>query len=125
MMVQAYHEGTMVAAALFFKDKETLYGRYWGCREEFDLLHFEACYYQGLEYAIEQGLQKFDPGAQGEHKIQRGFEPTEVGSYHYVAEPAFATAIEQFVQEESEHMALYQQEMQEQLPFKVVSPNEK
>lgn len=119
MMVQAYHQGTMVAAALFFKDKETLYGRYWGCREEFDLLHFEACYYQGLEYAIERGLQKFDPGAQGEHKIQRGFEPTEVGSYHYVAEAAFAPSISQFVQEEAEHMALYQQQMQEQLPFKV------
>src|SRR5690606_32542653 len=63
MLVIARKNGEMVAAALFFKGRDTLYGRYWGCREEFECLHFEACYYQGIEYAIEHNLQRFDPGA--------------------------------------------------------------
>jgi predicted N-acyltransferase len=118
MMVQAYHEGNMVAGALFFKDSNTLFGRYWGCSEEFDALHFEACYYQGIEYAIKHSIKRFDPGAQGEHKIQRGFEPIEVGSYHWLAQDDFVPAIKQFAAEEAEQMHGYQQEMSKQLPFK-------
>ena len=76
VMVIAQEGDTPVAAALYFVDEETLYGRYWGCLKEYDFLHFEACYYRGIEYCIEHGLSRFDPGAQGEHKIQRGFEPT-------------------------------------------------
>jgi len=118
MMVQAYTGEKMVAAALYFKDEKTLYGRYWGCQEEFDGLHFEACYYQGIEYAIAQGLQKFDPGAQGEHKIQRGFEPVQLASYHWIAEPQFAHAIGDFLQQEAEHTQAYHTECQQLLPFK-------
>jgi hypothetical protein len=66
---------------------DTLYGRYWGCSREYDCLHFEACYYQGIDYCIREGLKRFDPGAQGEHKIQRGFEPTTTLSCHWVAQP--------------------------------------
>lgn len=75
VMVVAKAEDTPVAAALYFRSSRTLYGRYWGCLRDYDNLHFEACYYRGIEYCIAHGLERFDPGAQGEHKIQRGFEP--------------------------------------------------
>ncbi len=86
-MVVAYTGDQPVAAALYFRGKDTLYGRYWGCLREYDFLHFEACYYRGIEYCIDNGIERFDPGAQGEHKIQRGFEPTLTHSNHWVAEP--------------------------------------
>ena len=120
MMVMAYFNNQRVAAALYFKDETTLYGRYWGCQQEFDQLHFEACYYQGIEFAIQHGLQKFDPGAQGEHKIQRGFRPTTTHSWHWIAEPAFAEAIQRFVNQEAREMEAYQQSACEHLPFKSI-----
>ncbi|BFM04919.1 GNAT family N-acetyltransferase [Halioxenophilus aromaticivorans] len=118
MMAQAYAGDEMVAAALFFKSDTHLYGRYWGCLEEFDGLHFEACYYQGIEYAIAQGLQCFDPGAQGEHKIQRGFTPTATWSNHWMAEPRFHTAIEDFTRREQPSIEAYMAEAATLLPFK-------
>jgi len=118
VMVCAQKDEETVAAALYFRDSETLYGRYWGCKEEFDLLHFEACYYQGIEYAIKQQLKKFDPGAQGEHKIQRGFHPTETCSYHAISDPQFSDAVARFVNAEAEDMAMYRQQLAEKLPFK-------
>ena len=83
VMTVARHGGTAVAGALYFRSRDTLYGRYWGCQSEFDCLHFEACYYQGIEYCIKHGLSRFDPGAQGEHKIQRGFRPVSTWSNHW------------------------------------------
>ena len=74
-MAVARKDGQPIACALYFHGGNTLYCRYWGCAAEYDYLHFELCYYQGIEYAIEQGLQRFDAGARGEHKIVRGFEP--------------------------------------------------
>ena len=118
VMVCAQKDEQTVAAALYFRDSETLYGRYWGCKEEFDLLHFEACYYRGIEYAIQHKLKKFDPGAQGEHKIQRGFQPTETCSYHRINEPQFHDAIAKFLKAEAEDMARYQEALCEKLPFK-------
>lgn len=113
------HEGDMpVAAALYFVDDETLYGRYWGCIKEFDFLHFEACYYQGIEYCIRAGLSKFDPGAQGEHKIQRGFEPTLTYSNHWIAEPRLKTAVEDFCRRDCEHVKQYREQAATLLPFK-------
>lgn len=97
VLVIAYVAGDMIAAALNFRDRDTLYGRYWGCRQEFDFLHFEACYYQGIEYAIDQGLSRFDPGAQGEHKIQRGFTPVPTWSNHWIAATDFRHAINDFL----------------------------
>ena len=85
-MVLASCAGEAVAAALFFEGGDTLYGRYWGCLAEFDYLHFEACYYRGIEYCIDAGLSRFDPGAQGEHKIQRGFEPVLTYSNHWIVD---------------------------------------
>ncbi|MBX2809139.1 MAG: GNAT family N-acetyltransferase [Cellvibrionaceae bacterium] len=118
MMVQVFFEKKMVAAALYFEDANTLYGRYWGCAEEFDQLHFEACYYQGIEYAIDKGLKKFDPGAQGEHKIQRGFKPTLTHSYHWIGHRDFHQAIAKFVAQEARDNAHYMTQAAARLPFK-------
>lgn len=117
MLVLAQHEGRNVAGALFFVGSNTLFGRYWGCREEFEMLHFEACYYQGIDYCITQGLQHFDPGAQGEHKIQRGFIPVHTHSLHYIQDTEFRRAIARFLEEEHEHLQQYRTEACEALPF--------
>lgn len=117
-LVMAYQQDTPVASALFFKDDETLYGRYWGCVEEFDQLHFETCYYQGIEYCIAHGLEHFDSGAQGEHKIQRGFEPIETHSWHWIAHPEFRQAIGGFLEEERNQVGAYQKEAEKLLPFR-------
>lgn len=89
-----------IAGALMYRSDTTLYGRHWGCSEFVDGLHFETCYYQGIEYAIQQGLQVFEPGAQGEHKLARGFEPKLTRSAHWVADEQFRPAINQFVKDE-------------------------
>jgi predicted N-acyltransferase len=107
-----------VAAALFFYDEHTLYGRYWGCRREIEGLHFEVCFYRGIEFAIEKGLQRFDPGAQGEHKISRGFEPVETCSYHWIGHPAFRDAIAGFLSEEKHYVDEYRQAAAARLPFR-------
>lgn len=120
VMVIAYFQNEMIAAALNLRDKETLYGRYWGCRQEFDFLHFEACYYQGIEYAINAGLKRFDPGAQGEHKIQRGFTPIPTWSNHWVADPFFKEAIDDFLIREEESVRSYIEDARSYLPFKKV-----
>ncbi|MEO0443720.1 MAG: GNAT family N-acetyltransferase [Pseudomonadota bacterium] len=120
MMVQARKRGELVAAALYFEDATTLYGRYWGCKEEYDQLHFEACYYQGIDYAIAGQLERFDPGAQGEHKIQRGFTPVFTCSYHWLASQEFQQAIAQFLHRETQQIQLYQHAACERLPFKQV-----
>lgn len=118
MMVQAFNGEEMVAGALYFKDQKNLYGRYWGCLEEFDMLHFEACYYQGIEYAIQNGLARFDPGAQGEHKIQRGFEPSFVYSLHWISDSELSPAIAGFLEQERQQVHEYHRDAGTYLPFK-------
>ena len=119
MLVIAYNEeDAPVAAALFFHDNASLYGRYWGSKVEADSLHFEACYYQGIEYCLERGLNHFDPGTQGEHKISRGFHPILTWSNHWLAEPGFDDAIRDFVEEEAEHVQQYAEHACGMLPFK-------
>ncbi len=108
---------TIVAAALFVRDNQTLYGRYWGCFEEYQFLHFETCYYQGIDYAIANNVQRFDGGAQGEHKIARGFEPVITYSNHYLIAEEFRPAIGRFLQEEAEHIQQYAAEARTLLPF--------
>ncbi|KPZ72611.1 hypothetical protein AN944_00853 [Shewanella sp. P1-14-1] len=109
---------TMVASALYFVSKTHLYGRYWGCLQEVDGLHFEACYYQGIEYAIKHGLTTFDAGAQGEHKVARGFEPIETYSNHNVAHAEFSHAINHYCQQEQLHIKQYMTQMSAKLPYK-------
>jgi len=118
VMVIAEENHNTVAAALYFKDKNTLYGRYWGCHQEFDFLHFEACYYQGIEYCITHKLKKFDAGAQGEHKIQRGFEPELTYSNHWIENEAFSEAIKDYLKQERLYIQNYFQAASEKSPFK-------
>lgn len=118
LLIMARHQGEYVAGALSFMDSQTLYGRYWGCTKEFDGLHFETCYYQGLDYCIEKGIKRFDPGAQGEHKIKRGFAPTATYSYHYVKDGRFRQAIENFVNEEASAIDERIEILSQHLPFK-------
>lgn len=109
----------IVATALYFVDEETLYGRYWGSNQQFDLLHFEACYYQGIEYCIKHGLRCFNPGTQGEHKISRGFQPTLTYSYHTIYLDPFQQAIAKFCQDEKQYNRAYMAQCAEKLPFKL------
>ncbi|MCR8922021.1 GNAT family N-acetyltransferase [Dasania sp. GY-MA-18] len=118
MLVIARKDQDIVAGALNFFDSHSLYGRYWGCSEELEQLHFEACYYQGIEFCIERGLQRFDSGAQGEHKIQRGFQPVDTHSSHWLAQPDFAHAIQQFLQQETTELKRYKLQCSKHLPFK-------
>ncbi|CAA9891386.1 conserved hypothetical protein [Candidatus Methylobacter favarea] len=118
LLVLAVKDNSYVGAALSFVGTDTLYGRYWGCLEEYNALHFEACYYQGLDYCIEHGLKRFDSGAQGEHKISRGFEPVTTYSAHWLRDEQFAKAIEHFLTEEQQAVQLYKQEASTYLPFK-------
>ncbi|MBD9368343.1 GNAT family N-acetyltransferase [Xanthomonas sp. XNM01] len=100
LIILACHQDQPVAGALCLRGGDTLYGRYWGASVALPGLHFETCYYQGIEYCLEQGLARFEPGAQGEHKIARGFLPTLVRSRHWVAAPAFREALTQWCAEE-------------------------
>lgn len=119
MMVQARREGNLVGAALCFHDGTTLYGRHWGALESIDCLHFEACFYQGIEYCIRKGLKRFDPGTQGEHKLLRGFEPVQTTSWHYIAQPAFRRAIAQYLEWEKQQSQRYFEAAGTWLPYKV------
>ena len=101
VLILADQEGETIAGALCLRGGETLYGRYWGAFRQVPGLHFETCYYQGIEYCLREGLTRFEPGAQGVHKIARGFLPTPVRSRHWVADPAFAAALRDWCQEES------------------------
>ncbi len=118
LLVFALKEGAYVGAALSFIGDDTLYGRYWGCHEDYNFLHFEACYYQGLDYCIQHGLQRFDSGAQGEHKIARGFEPITTYSVHWFQDERFAKAIGQFLLREKSAVRFYKDDATKYLPFK-------
>jgi len=118
LLVLARKGDTPVAGALSLIGDDTLYGRYWGCMDEYDSLHFEACYYQGIEFCIERGLARFDPGAQGEHKIQRGFEPIPTWSAHWIAHPGFRAAISEFLDRETPAVQEQIHSLSALLPFK-------
>jgi uncharacterized protein len=117
-MVLAERGERPIAAALFLKDDEALYGRYWGAIEHVPLLHFECCYYQAIEYAIARGLAVFEGGAQGEHKLFRGLMPVESLSAHWLAHPKFARAVEHFLEREGAGITHYVNELVEHSPFK-------
>lgn len=98
----ARHDGELIGMAFFFVDGETLYGRHWGAAADFHSLHFELCYYQGIEYAIRNGLQRFDAGVQGGHKLARGFDPETSVSMHWIAHEGFRAAIARWLSQERE-----------------------
>ena len=117
-LVLAERDGRPVAASLLLRDRETLYGRYWGTVEHIPLLHFECCYYQAIEYAISRKLGTFEGGAQGEHKIFRGLLPVRTRSAHWLAHPKFARAVETFLERETLGVTQYVNELVEHSPFK-------
>ncbi len=120
LLVLAYTDNNVaIGGALSFFSDDTLYGRYWGALQDVECLHFEACLYQGIEFCIERGLQRFDPGAQGEHKIPRGFEPVLTHSLHYLEHQGFHAAVGTFVAEEAEGIRQYAEKARQLLPFKV------
>jgi predicted N-acyltransferase len=118
LLVLAIKNQSYIGAALSFIGNTTLYGRYWGCYEEYDNLHFETCYYQGLEYCLEHNLQKFDSGAQGEHKISRGFVPVTTYSAHWIQNSQFSKLIATFLEREKKVIGQYKEECKKRLPFK-------
>jgi predicted N-acyltransferase len=107
-----------VAMALSLLAGDTLYGRYWGCLGDFDRLHFETCFYQGIDYAIARGLQRFDAGAQGEHKLIRGFEPVLTRSWHYLAHLGLRGAVAEFLQQEQLGVRAYAEQARLLLPYR-------
>lgn len=114
----ADHQGEPVAGALCLRGGDTLHGRYWGARAVLPGLHFETCYYQGIEYCLREGLIRFEPGAQGEHKIARGFLPTFVRSRHWIADPAFADALRRWCDDESASVRSYARALAAHSPFR-------
>ncbi len=118
LAVFAHHENKIVAAAICFLGQDTLYGRHWGCSEDYDSLHFEVCYYTGIDYCIKNQLQFFEPGAQGEHKIWRGFLPVKTRSAHWIAHTGFRQAINEFLQNEARAMDQHGQLLMESSPYK-------
>jgi predicted N-acyltransferase len=107
-----------IAAAVFYESDTALYGRYWGSDRHYDALHFETCYYQGIDYCIETGKQRFEPGTQGEHKVARGFVPVTTWSAHWLAHPEFASAIERYLDQEGRHVDRYMDAIDSRIPYR-------
>jgi predicted N-acyltransferase len=116
----AEHENNIVAGAICFQDDNTLYGRHWGCYEKYDSLHFEVCYYSGIEYCINNNIKNFEPGAQGEHKIARGFLPVKTQSAHWIAHEGFRHAIADFLDREQKAMKEYGVILSETTPYRKI-----
>jgi predicted N-acyltransferase len=107
----------LVAGSLMLRSSDTLYGRYWGCSEQIPGLHFEACYYQGIEYCLREGLPTFEPGAQGEHKLARGFLPTRTRSFHWIADARFREAIASALRREAQALEAYRVDLMAHSPY--------
>jgi predicted N-acyltransferase len=118
MVKLALRGRTVVAAAIFFWCQEALFGRYWGAAADYHSLHFEACYHQGIEFCIERGIGRFEPGTQGEHKVSRGFEPAITWSAHYIADEEFRAAIAEYLSRETAAVQAYATEVQGHVPYR-------
>ncbi|HET6468539.1 MAG TPA: GNAT family N-acetyltransferase [Geminicoccaceae bacterium] len=117
VLVVARERGRMVGAALNLLSGDTLYGRLWGSLDEFRFLHFEACYYQAIEFAIRHGLARVEAGAQGAHKLQRGYEPVFTWSAHHIRDPGFRSAVARFLAGEDAQLRRHMDELRELTPF--------
>jgi uncharacterized protein len=118
LLVVATREGRPIASALNLFTEDVLYGRSWGAFEYHPGLHFEACYYQAIEFCIARGIKTFEGGAQGEHKLARGFLPVTIRSAHWLAHPEFSRAVEEYLQRETSAISGYVDELNERSPFK-------
>lgn len=123
VVIIGYKDDTAVATAICFRSSNALYGRYWGADGLYDSLHFETCYYQGIEYCIREKISLFEPGTQGEHKIARGFIPTETFSAHWINNERFANAIDNYLKEESRQIEAYMESVHDHLPYKLTDPS--
>lgn len=117
-VVLAVQKGQPVAMAFSLLDAQGIYGRYWGCLAEYDRLHFETCFYQGIDQAIASGLSRFDAGAQGEHKLIRGFEPVITRSWHYLVHPGLRAAVSDFLEQERVGVMRYAADARDALPYR-------
>jgi len=115
----AVHDDKKIAGSLCFIGNDTLYGRHWGSSFNIDSLHFETCFYQGIEFCINKKIKFFDPGVQGEHKIRRGFEPTRTSSFHYIKENDFRNAIIEFCEKEEVEINRYLKACERYTPFNI------
>jgi predicted N-acyltransferase len=122
LLVVAELDGKPVASALNVFSEAALYGRYWGTLGHVPMLHFETCYYQALEFCIERNIPVFEGGAQGEHKLSRGFMPSETWSAHWLAHPEFSDAVKRFLDRESAGMERYVDELNDRSPFRREEP---
>ena len=122
VIVLAELDGEPIAGAMCMRGGDTLYGRYWGASRQLPGLHFETCYYQGIEYCLREGLRRFEPGAQGEHKIARGFLPAFVRSRHWIADPAFADALRRWCADEAGSVRSYKALLDARSPFSASAP---
>ena len=118
VMIIAQRGDEPIASSLMLRDEDALYGRYWGALEYQPSLHFECCYYQGIDYAIQAGLKRFEGGAQGEHKLARGLQPVETYSMHWLADARFANAVSNFLDRETGGIESYLDELRERSPFR-------
>ncbi len=118
LLIMAEVDGERIASTLSFYNEDTLYGRYWGATQFVSGLHFELCYYQAQQFCIAENIQYFEGGAQGEHKLARGFKPRPTCSFHKIANPDFERAIKDFLDRESKGIAVYTSELEERAPFK-------
>lgn len=118
LLILAERGGHTIAGALCMRGGETLYGRYWGASDALPGLHFETCYYQGIDYCLREGLRVFEPGAQGEHKVARGFLPVLTNSRHFVADPLFAEALRPWCAEERLSVLRYRDLVLQHSPFR-------
>jgi predicted N-acyltransferase len=114
----ATRHGEIIACTVSLQGRDTLYGRYWGASGDYHSLHFELCYYRGIEHCIRTGLSRFEPGTQGEHKLLRGFVPAPVWSMHDIADPGFSSAIEQWLRRERMHRLAWFEAAMGHLPFR-------
>jgi uncharacterized protein len=118
VLILADHAGETIAGALCLRGGDTLYGRYWGATRTLPGLHFETCYYQGIDYCLREGLTRFEPGAQGEHKIDRGFLPAFVRSRHWIADPDFVAPLSRWCEEEAVAVRRYAAQLATHSPFR-------
>ena len=118
VVFSAFADARPVASAIYYRDDTALYGRHWGTDVNVPGLHFDLCYHAGIEYAIDHGLQRFEPGAQGEHKVARGFEPVSTWSAFWIADPRLRDAVARHLRREDGAMIDYQAEMAAHLPYR-------
>ncbi|MEO0368929.1 MAG: peptidogalycan biosysnthesis protein, partial [Pseudomonadota bacterium] len=118
LVLLAHYENTPIAGGLYFKSDHTLYGRYWGALHNFHSVHFETCYYQPIQWCIENQYRTFEAGAQGEHKLARGLSPVTTYSLHWLADKEFHRAIGRFIEQEQSHISDYQDRAARHTPFR-------